>query len=338
MSVGTLLAWFIATYYEYKVKRDAFKFSLAQASLYMVIVCTLGIFVVQIVIDSLGREGVLCERTAAGELYLRASSNPNLQINALGGFYYFFITATLIWLSFAFLNILIIILLSIRFTHELKRDLTVFLVEFVVAFGVPLISVSIVFLTDPQSPFIGYYQILHVSIREPLTLLFLDGLVYSIAVAAILTIVIIVITKLRLHSVRSASLTGRKLVLSEMEKRLLAYSSIFSFILIIASLTLVVVLLTDERYFEQIQSYIRCVTVNSPILINDVTSHSNQTVYRENSIGNMSVCESILEVVISTLPSLYSVAGVVLLRCVWLVVFIVLIPSCSLKCFRCLKL
>ena len=345
ISAGTFVGWGVATYLEFKSKKG-YTFQLSRASLYMVVLSSIGIFVLSLIIDALGREQLMCSRTRDGDIYLRAhlirplNTDNKLLVNILGGFYHFFFLSTFIWIALAFINILAIILLSTRFTHTLKTELTLFLIEILVATVLPLCVIAIAIGTSSETAYIGNYLLQQIFVPTVTGVFCLYAIIIGINSGVILTLSLIILTKLRLAALRSKEKFGKKIQLTELEKRLLAYAIIISIAFIATVLSLQVFIWSQESYFGSITNYTVCVNVRSPITLRprdpantSLGNSSSLMVFRENT-RNSTDCGTFLAVANEVLPVWFSFLGSFLVRSVYLIVFIILIPICTCGCSR----
>ena len=337
MSTGTLIGWLVASYRDYR-KRNSWDFQLARASLFMVVLSNLGIFVTNTIIDSLGRAQLLCERNGKGELYLLAhifeqATGPGSRrtlTNIIGGVFYFFLTSTFYWIIVAFANILFVIFLPLRVHESVKRERTVFCVQIAIGLFVSLLLIGIVVAINPETPFVGNYQLQQIYVSAPLVFLIMFILILSVNAGAVLTLALIALTKLRLVSLRAKSLTGHNTHLTELEKRLLVYAFVYSITYILLSINLGVFVFLERSYLDIITEYVICVNVNSEVTLSSM--NTTQLAYRDNTIGNLTRCDALLETANRTLPIWVSVNVSVVMRVVWMIIFIILIPRCTPKC------
>ena len=340
MSVATLIVWLVASYLECR-KNNSCEFQLARASLFMIVLSTLGIFVTNTAIDILGRERLLCDRNKEGQLYLLAhmfeqATDPGDRrtlTNVIGALSYFFFLSTFYWIVTAFKNILLVIFLPLR-VNDMTRERVVFSVQVVGGLVFPLIMITIVCIFNPQTPFAGNYQAQQVYVSGPIVFLTLFVLILSINAGLVITLAIIALTKLRLVSLRVRSLTGRRTELTDLERRLLLYSFLYSITFALLSVNLSVFAILESRYLDLITEHIICVNVNSAIAVQLYNSNSTLLAYRENTVGNLTICKAILDRAISTLPVWVTIIVSVIMRLAWLIVFVILIPNCTPKCIH----
>ena len=345
MSVGTLIGWLVASYLECR-KKNSCEFQLARASLFMVVLFILGIFATYIAIDTLGRDQLFCDRNREGELYLLAhmfelATDPGVRrtlTNVIGAILYFFTTSTFYWVMIAFANILLVIFLPLQVNQSVKRQGTLFCIQMALGLFVSLILIAIIYSINPTTPFASNYQVQQVYVSGHLTLLLLLLLLTAINAGLVLTMAIIALTKLRLVSLHTKKLTGRRRELTDLEKRLLIYAFLYSTLATIIVVTLGVISLLENSYLDLIREHILCVNSNSAITIQLPNStqmtNTNITTYRQNRIGNLTACNAILVAANGTLPAWLTLSFSVAVRLIWLVVFAILIPRCTPKCIH----
>ena len=351
LCVGTLISWVVASVKCRGGKRGC-DFQLARASLFMVVLSKMALYILFTCIDVIGRNGLVCRTNEFGESYLIAhiivsvSSNPGtrLIVNVLGQFYTFWFLSSSLWTIFGFTNVILLVFLSFRIRTTLKRQIITFGIEMGITIIFPICVLSIVTGLDPISTFAINYLTQEVHIRNFTILLLIIISTYSLTSGYCLTAVIIVLTKLRFVSLRSERITGQGTQLTELEKRMVIYAVVLGLWYVVIGINAAIYSTIEVQFITGVLNYTDCVNVNSPIILipqnytglrsNFSDMNSTLTVYRGNNPGNLTECDLILNDLIATTPIWSLILFGILSRTEGMLVFIVLIPRCSLSCFR----
>ena len=354
LCVCTLISWIVASVKCRSGKRGC-DFQLARASLFMVVLSKLAMYIIFTCIDIIGRNGLVCRTNEFGESYLIAhqlfsvSSNPNtrLLVNILGQLYTFWLLFSSLWTIFGFTNIILLVFLTSRIRDTLKRQILTFCIEMGIAMISPMIILSIVTGVDSSSTFAVNYIVLGIYIRNIIAFLLIITLSYSLTSGYVLTAVILILTKLRFVSLRSEKITGQGTQLTELEKRMFIYAVALGILYSVIGLNSFIFSRIEGQFITGVLNYTLCVNVNSPITlipleyagleyIGPNISYVNSTlsVYRNNIIGNLTECERILSDLNVTVPIWSLIIFGIVARIEGMVVFIVLIPRCSISCCR----
>lgn len=340
----TLVGWLLTCCVDWKKKRIHFDFQLARASLFMVVLCTIILLLINLIVDIISRKGLFCSMGDDGQPYLPAHLNQytseetqnRIIINFIGALYHFLSLSALIWLTIAFVNILIIVIFPLRGRESLKKRVIVFLIESLIAVFVPVFAIVLAVSLDPDSPYGIVYTIQQIHVFDAWLNAVLNNWLYFFFSGIIITIAIIIVTKLRMNSLRSKGIMGKAMKLTELEKRLLIYSLVLIGTLSIIGTQLLVVNSLSDRYHELVEEYILCVTVNSPVLVSlgnvgNSTANSTAIVFRVNSIGDINVCNRLLLTANRTYPSWAYIILAIMFRVIWFIPIIVLLPCCSCR-------
>ena len=354
LCVCTLISWIVASVKCRGGKRGC-DFQLARASLFMVVLSKLAMYIIFTCIDIIGRYGLVCRINEFGESYLIAhqifavssNSNTRLLVNILGQLYTFWFMSSSLWTIFGFTNIILLVFLTFRIRDTLKRQIITFCIEMGIVVILPIIILSIVTGVDPSSTFAVNYITQEVYIRNIIVFILIIVLSYSLTSGFVLTAVILILTKLRLVSLRSEKITGQAIQLTELEKRMFIYAVALGILYAVISLNSFIFSLFEGQFITGVVNYTLCVNVNSPITLipleyvgleytvsNISNINSTLSVYRSNTIGNLTECERILNHLNDAVPILSLIMFGIIVRIEGMLVFIVLIPRCSISCFR----
>ena len=351
LCVGTLISW-IAASVKCRGRKRGCDFQLARASLFMVVLTKLLMYIMYTCIDVIGRYGLVCRTNEYGEQYLIAheifsvSSNPDtrLKVNILGQVYTFLHLSSSLWIIFGFTNVTLLVFFPLRIGTTLKRQVLTFCIEMGIAVILPICLLSIVTGVDPISTFSVNYLVQEIYPGEQILVILTVALVYTVTSGYVLTAVIIILTKLRFVSLRSERITGQGTQLTELEKRMVIYAVALYICYGVLGFNVALYLTIEVQFIAGVIDYTLCINVNSLItltpleytgMINNISSlNSTLSVYRDNTVGNLTQCEVILSELNSTIP-MWSIAVIgIITRIEGMLVFIVLIPSCSINCCK----
>ena len=349
LCVCTLISWIVASVKCRGGKRGC-DFQLARASLFMVVLSKLAMYIIFTCIDIIGRYGLVCRTNEFGESYLIAhqtlavSSNPNtrLLVNILGQLYTFWFLSSSLWTILGFTNIILLVFLTFRIRDTPKRQIITFCIEMGIVVILPIIILSIVTGLDPSSTFAVNYIVQGINIRNIIAFILIIVLTYSLTSGYVLTAVILILTKLRFVSLRSEKITGQGIQLTELEKRMFIYAVALGILYAMLGLNVIIYLLVEGEFITGVLNYTLCVNINSPIILipleytgpNISNLNSTLSVYRSNTIGNLTECERILSDLNDPVPILTLIIFGFVSRIEGMLVFIVLIPRCSISCCR----
>ena len=304
LNLGTLLGWLFTHFINLRTCRLTREFHVPRASLFTVFLCNSGLLTSYAIVDLMGRDVIFCSLAASGRLYLPAHlvlsydipHADKIAMNVLGVLNFFFFLATLLWLMNAFINMALVVYFPLQINKDLKTRIVVFTVQCIYAFGLPILLIFIAVAAHPNSPFGSSYMLHQVLISTEWAYIFLYKWPYFILAAAISTIMVLILAKLRFVSIENKSL-GRAIQLTEIEKRLIAYAFLFTLTLVIIGSGFSGLYVISLYYYKIIEDYILCITINSPIYILPFgVNTANATVaYRENSYGGLDECRMLLD-------------------------------------------
>ena len=342
LGICTLAGWVATSCVDWKTKRVKFDFQLARTSLFVVMICSLILIIINLVVDSLKRDYLYCSSGSEGQQYLPAHLNQytstddsvRVVINLIGALFHYFSLCSLIWLTISYFNIFLIVFFPL--TDRQKRKMIVFITECVVGFATPLIPVILAVGFDSDSPYGVVYTLQQIYVFDAWLNTILHNWPYFFISGVIITLAILIVLKLRFNSIRSKQNLGRSIKLTELEKRLLVHSLVLMFILTLIGTQLLFVNSTSDNYHFLVEEYILCSTVNSPVQMVFIGSNTTFFAYRVNTIGGTGVCTRLLNDANDIYPSWAYMLLSVSFRIIWFIPFIVLIPCCSCRC-RCGK-
>ena len=338
LGVCTLVGWVATSCVDWKKKRMKFDFQLARTSLFVVMICSLILVIINLTVDLLNRDYLYCSSGSDGQQYLPAHLNQytssdesvKVVINLIGALYHYFSLCSLIWLSISYFNIFLIVFFPL--TDRNKRKTLVFVIECVVGFVTPLVPIILAVGIDSDSPYGVVYTLQQIYVFDAWLNTILHNWPYFLISGVIITLAILIVLKLRLNSVRSKQNLGKSMKLTELEKRLLAHSLVLMTILTLIGIQLLFVNSTADSYHFLIEEYILCSTVNSPVRMVFNGSNTTFLAYRVNTIGGTGVCNRLLNDANNRYPSWAYMLLAVSFRIIWFIPFVVLIPCCSCRC------
>ena len=348
LCVGTLISW-IAASVKCRGSERGCDFQLARASLSMVVLSKLVLYLLFTCVDALGRNVLVCRTNEYREKYLIAhmtfslssSQETRLIVNILGQFYTFWFLSSSLWTIVGFTNIILLVFLPLR---TKKKQTITFCIEIGIVIILPICILSVVTGVDPITTFVVNYQSQEVNIRNIIAYIIVIALVYSLTSGYVLTSVIITLTKLRFVSLRSQKITGQGLQLTELEKRMIIYAVVLGLFYAVIGISVVFYAMFENKFIAGVLNYTLCVNVNSPISLipreytemghNISDTNSTLSVYRGNGTGNVTKCDFVLNELNATAPIWILTIFGIITRVDGILVFIVLIPRCSVRCFR----
>ena len=340
LGIGTLGGWIATSCIDWKKKRIHYDFQLARTSLFMVVISSLALLVINVTVDLLDRSYLYCSSGEGDVQYLPAHLNHytstdtsvKIVINLIGALYHYFSLCSLTWLSVSFFNIFLIVFFPMR--DNQKRKVLVFLIECIVCYSAPLFPIIMAVALDSDSPYGVMYTLQQIYVFDAWLNTVLHNWLYFLISGIIITLAIVIVLKLRLNSIHSKVMMGKSIKLTELERRLLAYSLVLMFTLFLIGTQLLAVNLIADDYHLLIEEFILCSTVNSPVLVSTGGSNATYLVYRINTIGGTQACRNLLDAANNKYPSWAYILLSLFFRLIWFIPFIILIPCCSCHCLK----
>ena len=340
LGIGTLGGWIATSCIDWKKKRIRYDFQLARTSLFMVVISSLALLVINVTVDLLNRSYLYCSSGESGEQFLPAhlnhytsgDSSVRIVINLIGALYHYFSICSLIWLSVSFFNIFLIVYFPMRDKH--KRKMLVFLIECVVSYFAPILPILLAVALDSDSPYGVVYTLQQIYVFDAWLNTILHNWLYFLISGIIITLSILIVLKLRFNSIHSKVIMGKSIKLTELEKRMLVYSLVLMLTLFLIGTQLLAVNLIADDYHLVIEEYILCSTVNSPVQVSTASSNATYLVYRVNTIGGPEACRNLLNIANNKYPSWAYILLSLFFRLIWFIPFIILIPCCACRCFK----
>ena len=174
---ATLMVWIITSCVDRRKHRLHYDFQLARTSLFMVIICSLLLILINACIDIMDRSILFCERSEEEIPFLRAqialaeSSYVKTRFitGLLGAVWMYLYTVNLFWILFSLINILVIVFYP-NLRERLSKRVLIFTLQCFVSFGPNLIPIAITIALRPESAykglhFVSYYYIQSVGVR-----------------------------------------------------------------------------------------------------------------------------------------------------------------------------
>ena len=241
---ATLMVWISTSCVDWKKRRLHYDFQLARTSLFMVIICSLLIILINACIDIIDRSILFCERSSEGIPFLRAQtahteSNANTRFitGLLGAVCMYLYTTNLCWIVFSLINILVIVFYP-NLRERLSKRVSVFAFQCFFCFGLNLIPIAITIALKPDSAYRAAYMAYHIVIFNQWAFVFLFIVPSVVLPCVVVSLVVLIVAKMRITSFHSKEVTGSSIKLTNLEKRLIGYSTFLMFLLFLYGLFL----------------------------------------------------------------------------------------------------
>ena len=333
LGTATLIGWLLTSCVDWKKLRLHYDFQLARTSLFMVVLSSFIVILTNACIDFLDRSVLFCKQTRTGENYLLPhqtyivsdDSNIRIVVNLIGFVNNYFFLVNLCWIAFSAINILVLVFFP-YLRERFRKRLFVFSFQFLFSFGFNLIPFVITFALDGDTTFVASYIGVNIALYKIWSFVFLFLLPSFLLPSFVTSLVLIVLTKLRINSIKSLEISGRANKLTDLEKRLVWYCVLLMIMLFLYGIVSILIAYFSDSYSQSIGEYIMCITVNSPILI-----QPNDTVYRANPYGGVDVCNDIKDRAGTELPYFILVLLAIYVRILWMPIFVVLVPHISIR-------
>ena len=333
LGTATLIGWLLTSCVDWKKLRLHYDFQLARTSLFMVVLSSFIVILTNACIDILDRSVLYCKQNEAGESYLLPhqpnifgnNSNIRIVVNLIGFVNNYFFLVNLCWISFSVINILVLVFFP-YLRERFRTRLLVFSFQFLFSFGFILILFIAPFTVDGDMTFIASSVLNNFILYNAWFYLFIFFFPSVVLPCFVISLVVIVLTKLRIHSIKSLEISGRANKLTDLEKRLVWYCVLLMIMLFLYGIIILLTSYFSTDYLISIGEYVLCVTVNSPILL-----QSNDTVYRENQYGGVDVCNDIKDRADAELPYFIFILLAFYVRLLWMPIFVVLVPHISIR-------
>ena len=344
----TLIAWLLLSCIDWKKFRFHYDFQLPRTSLFMVVMSSLFLVVINASIDLTSRDFFFCQFTVEGQSYLlphmlyTISNVPYFRLvtHIVGSLNYYLFLVTISWIIFSLINILVIVFFP-QLRESFRKRIFVFSSQCLVCFGFTLILVVIVIAINPESPFVGVDFSSFFTTRNIWAFLIFFTIPYFLTPSLVISLVIIIVAKLRVTSLQSKEITGHTIKLTDLEKRLIIYISILILLVFFQGIDFILLIVLSPEYFQFVTKFILCMTVNSPILIlpsnftgSLATLNDTVLVYRENPYGDVDACRMLESEANNRFPNYIPLSFTVLYRLTWIPIFFVLIPHITPKLLK----
>ena len=294
----TLIAWLLLSCIDWKKFRFHYDFQLPRTSLFMV-VSSLFIVALTASIDLMPREFFFCQFTENGQSYslphlfysISNISYNKIVLNVIGALYHYLFLVTICWVILSLINVNIILFFPF-WRGSFRKKLFIFLIQCLICFGINLIPVVILIAVNPQLPYVASSLILSFSTLNIWAYIFLINMPLFVAPGLLISLTIVIVTKLRITSIESQKQTGHKIKLTDLEKKLIVYAIVLMTLLLFQAINSIFLTIFPPEYFQFVTKFILCMTVNSPILTlpsnftgSNATLNDTVPVYRENPYG-----------------------------------------------------
>ena len=342
----TLIAWLLLSCIDWKKFRFHYDFQLPRTSLFMVVMSSLFLVVINASIDLTSRDFFFCQSTKEGKSYLLAHlfySISNVYYRkvvtwVIGALFQYFLFVTLSWIVFSLININVVIFFP-HLRESLRKRILFFLFQCLVCFGLNIIPVVIVIAANPESPYFAAYLIDVFNIFNIWGSIFFVDIPFFLIPGILISLIIVTVTKLRITSLQSRETTGRAFKLTDLEKRLIIYSIVLMLLLLLQGVNFILFrIIIIQNFFAFVTKFILCMTVNSPILTlpsnftgSNATLNDTVPVYRENPYGDVDACRMLESEAFRLYPHYLVISFPIYLRLGWILVFFVLVPLCTPK-------
>ena len=344
----TLIAWLLLSCIDWKKFRFHYDFQLSRTSLFMVVMSSLFLIVLNASIDLMPLEFFFCQSTENGQSYslphlfytISNISYNKIVLNMIGALEHYLFLVTICWVILSLINVIIILFFPF-WRGSFRKKLLIFLIQCLVCFGINLIPVVILIAVNPQLPYVASSLILSFSTLNIWAYLFLINMPLFLAPGMLISLTIVIVTKLRITSIESQKQTGHNIKLTDLEKKLIVYAIVLMTLLLFQAINTIFLTFLTPEYFVFVTKFILCMTVNSPILTlpsnftgNNATLNDTVPVYRENPYGDVNACRMFKSEASILLPKYNFIIYVLLSRLIWLPIFFVLIPHITPKLLK----
>ena len=348
LCTATLIAWLLLSCIDWKKFRFHYDFQLPRTSLFMVVMSSLFLVVINASIDLMQRDFFFCQFTKDGQSYLlphmfnSVSNVLDIKIitNVIGALNNYSFLVTIGWILLSLLNIMVVVFFP-QLRNSFRKRIFIFLVQCFCCFGLNIIPIVIAISVNPESPYVVNILASFIGISNPLVFFLFFAFPHFLTPSLVISLIIIIITKLRLVSLRSKEMTGQAIKLTDLEKRLIIYSFGLMVLLLVHGIDIILLAFLTPGYFESVTKFILCMTVNSPILTlpsnftgSNATLNNTVPVYRENPYGDVDACRMLESEADRYLPHSIILSLTIYLRLIWIPVFFVLIPLITPKILR----
>ncbi|KAI6660448.1 hypothetical protein LOD99_14034 [Oopsacas minuta] len=344
LGIATLVVWLLTSCVDWKKLRIHYDFQLARTSLFMVVICSLMVIISNACVDFIDYDALFCFRTDEGVSYLMAQIGVRLNlestlqtiINILGFVNSYFYLVNLWWIALSIINILVIVFFP-YLRKRLRNRIFCFSSQCFLNFGLNLIPMVAILILDPVTTFVPAFFTQFILIFNKWLFIILFFFPSVLLPSFVISLVVIVVAKLRINSFKSLEVTGKQIKLTSLEKRLIWYSILIVVILFLYGIVINLISYLSTAYFANIVDYTLCVTINSPIItlpnVGTLNSTVNDTitVYRDNPYGDLDVCQDFADAAFMKFPYFLSILLIFYSRVIFLPIFIVLVPHISIR-------
>ena len=351
----TLIAWLLLSCIDWKKFRFHYDFQLPRTSLFMVVMSSLFLVVLNASIDLTSRDFFFCQSTQDGQSYLLAQmfySISNVRSRKIvtfvtGALSHYLFLVTISWIVISLINIIFIVFLP-QVRKSFRKRILVFLLQCLICFGLNIIPVAIAIASNSDTPYAVVYLLNTNILLNFWSFLILFEMPNFLVPGIIISLTIVIIAKLRITSLESEETTGHSFKLTDLEKRLIVYGIVLMVLILVQGISSISLSFISPEYFQFVTKFILCITVNSPILTlpsnltgSDATLNDTVPVYRENPYGDVDACRMFESRALELYPQFTPIIFTLLYRLIWLPIFFVLVPQPTVtqlrKWFKCLK-
>ena len=355
LCTATLIAWLLLSCIDWKKFRFHYDFQLPRTSLFMVVMSSLFLVVINASIDLTSRDFFFCQSTQDGQSYLLAQmfySISNVRSRKIvtfvtGALSHYIFLVTISWIVISLINIIFIVFFP-QVRKSFRKRILVFLLQCLICFGLNIIFVAIAIASNSDTPFTVIYLLNTNIIFNRWSFLLLSEMPFFLVPGITISLTIVIIAKLRITSLESEETTGHSFKLTDLEKRLIVYGIVLMFLMLFQGISSISLSFISPEYFQFVTKFILCMTVNSPILTlpsnftgSNATLNDTVPVYRENPYGDVDACRMFELEAFQFYPQFSIIIFALIFRLIWLPIFFVLVPNPTVaqlrKWFKCLR-
>ena len=345
LCTATLIAWLLLSCIDWKKFRFHYDFQLPRTSLFMVVLTSLFLVVINASMDLMSRDFFFCQSTQDGQSYLLAQMfysisdvrSRKIVTFVTGALSHYIFLVTISWIVISLINIIFIVFFP-QVRKSFRKRILVFLLQCLICFGLNIIPVAIAIASNSDTPYAVVYLLNNNIIFNRWSFLLLSEMPFFLVPGITISLTIVIIAKLRITSLESEETTGHSFKLTDLEKRLIVYGIVLMFLMLAQGINSIPLSFISREYFESVTKFILCITVNSPILTlpsnftgSNATLNDTVPVYRENPYGDVDACRMFESRAFELYPQSSFIIFSLTFRLIWLPIFFVLVPITTPK-------
>ncbi|KAI6649274.1 hypothetical protein LOD99_11641 [Oopsacas minuta] len=347
LSIISISAWIVPfiryAYHNRHNSLSGIDINLPRLTLFMLLLSVAILILLYAILDIPQHEDIFCKsvQSELGFDFSLVSLHSDARIEVYGALFHYFTLSYLLWTVCSWLNILLVLCFPLQITTNFKVKNTIFLTELLISILVPFFAI---FLAVQGPDYNGEYTAAYGPVQIYRTIFLIDHSLYGtlyewphfISLGIILAFNVIIVFKLKMKLLKQTVSSGRKQSIGGFETRFMVHSVILIILHIFVNATVIAYKFIEYRYFWQLEEIIGCVTLNSNLTFtlegNVYTSKSLELVkifFTEYSAIEINSCQDYFLDNEMIYPSFLFILSTILLRLVWLSVFVVLIPQFS---------